>query len=73
MKVRSLGVLIIIIGIMMMIYSGFNYISNEKVIDLGSVKVIREINHPVQWSPFLGVILIIAGTVLIVTDKKIHT
>lgn len=57
----------------MMIYSGFNYISNEKVIDLGSVKVIREINHPVQWSPFLGVILIIAGTVLIVTDKKIHT
>lgn len=72
MKIRSLGILIIIIGIIMLIYSGFIYVTDQKVIDLGSVKIIRELNHSAQLTPILAVVLIIGGIVLIVTENKIH-
>jgi uncharacterized membrane protein YdcZ (DUF606 family) len=31
---------------------------------------LKKENHPVQWSPILGVVLIVGGVVLIVADKN---
>lgn len=69
---KTIGIVIIVIGIIMMVYTGFNYVTTKNVIDLGSVKINKETNHPVQWSPIVGVVLIVGGIVLIATDKKVH-
>ncbi|OFY84527.1 MAG: hypothetical protein A3F72_14070 [Bacteroidetes bacterium RIFCSPLOWO2_12_FULL_35_15] len=69
---KTIGIVIIAIGIIMMVYTGFNYVTTKNVIDLGAVKINKETNHPVQWSPIVGVVLIVGGIVLIVTDKKVH-
>ena len=71
MQKRPLGIALIIIGIIMIIYTGFNYITTEKVVDLGPIKINKEKNHPVQWSPILGVVLLAGGIVIMVTGKKI--
>ncbi|MEI6141433.1 MAG: hypothetical protein WCP85_19335 [Mariniphaga sp.] len=55
----------------MIIYNGFNYVTTEKVVDLGSIVINKEKNHPVQWSPIAGVILLVGGIVLVVNNKKI--
>lgn len=70
MKTKTLGIVIAIIGILMIIYTGFNYVTTEKVIDLGPMEMSMEKNHPVQWSPIVGVALLVGGIVLIVMDKK---
>lgn len=67
---RNLGIVLIIIGALMMIYTGFNYVTKEKVVDLGPLEVNKETNHPVQWSPIIGGILVVGGVILIATDKK---
>jgi len=67
---KSLGIILIIIGIIMIIYTGFNYVTTEKVVDLGPLKINAEKNHPVQWSPIIGVVLLVGGIVVIVTGKK---
>ena len=72
MKTKTLGISLIVIGIIMMIYTGFNYVTTEKVVDLGSIKINQEKNHPVQWSPIIGAVLLVGGVVILVTDRKIH-
>ena len=70
MQTKTLGIGIIIIGIIMMIYTGFNYVTTEKVVDLGPIEINKQTNHPVQWSPIIGGVLIIGGIVILVLDKK---
>lgn len=70
MKTKTLGIVIIAIGILMMIYTGFNYITTEKVVDFGPMEMSVEESHPVQWSPIIGVILLVGGIVVIAMDKK---
>jgi uncharacterized membrane protein YidH (DUF202 family) len=61
MKTKSIGIALIVIGIIMTIYTGFNYVTTEKVVDLGPIQINKEQNHPVQWAPIVGVIVIVIG------------
>jgi hypothetical protein len=70
MQTKTPGIIILIIGIMMIIYTGFNFVTTEKVVDLGPVEINKEKNHPVQWSPIIGVVLLVGGIVLIAGSKK---
>jgi len=70
MSAKPLGIVLIIIGAIMIIYTGFNYVTTEKVVDLGVIKINAEKNHPVQWSPIVGVVLLVGGIVVMVTGKK---
>lgn len=70
MRLKSLGIVLGIIGLLMIIYTGFNYVTTEKVVDLGPIKINAEKNHPVQWSPIVGIVLLAGGIVLVLTDKK---
>ena len=67
---KSVGITLILIGVIMIIYTGFNYVTTEKVVDLGPLKINAEKNHPVQWSPIVGVVLLVGGIVVMVTGKK---
>ncbi|PKP43700.1 MAG: hypothetical protein CVT95_11910 [Bacteroidetes bacterium HGW-Bacteroidetes-12] len=70
MKTKTIGIVIAIIGILMIIYTGFNYVTTEKVVDLGPMHMSMERNHPVQWSPIVGAILLVGGIVLVAMDRK---
>ncbi|MCM2301460.1 MAG: hypothetical protein NDI80_02435 [Flavobacteriaceae bacterium] len=70
MKTKSFGIVIIILGIVMMSYTGFNFVTTEKVVDIGLIEINQEKNHPIQWSPVIGLILIVGGIVLLILDKK---
>ncbi|WP_367753616.1 hypothetical protein AB3G33_13760 [Flavobacterium sp. WC2421] len=70
MKSKNIGILIIVIGAIMIFYNGFNYITKEKVVDIGPIEINKETNHPVQWSPIVGIVLLVGGVLLVVRDKK---
>jgi hypothetical protein len=67
---KTLGIVLAAIGLMMMIYTGFNYVTKEKVVDIGPIEINKETNHPVQWSPIVGAVLLVGGIVIIVTGKN---
>lgn len=73
MKTKTLGVILVAIGIVMLIYTGFSYVTTEKVVDLGPIQINKEKNHFIQWPPIVGVVLLIGGVVVIVFDKKTRT
>lgn len=70
MQTKSLGIVLVIIGIIMIVYTGFNYVTTEKVVDLGPIQINAEKNHPVQWSPIVGAVMLVGGVILLVIDKK---
>jgi len=67
---RNLGIVLVILGIIMMVITGFNFVTKEKVVDLGPLEINKEKNNPVSWSPIIGGILLVGGVALIVTNKK---
>ncbi|MGZ4035017.1 MAG: hypothetical protein ACXVPU_04385 [Bacteroidia bacterium] len=67
---KSLGIVLTIIGIVMMLITGFNFVTQKKVVDIGPIHVNKEENHPVQWSPIVGGILLIGGIVILVSQKN---
>ncbi|MDI5896284.1 MULTISPECIES: hypothetical protein [Flavobacterium] len=70
MKTRTIGIVMIILGIIMLLYTSFNYVTTEKVVDIGPIQINKEVNHPVKWSPIIGIILAVGGVVLIVAGTK---
>lgn len=60
----------IVLGIIMLMYTSFNYVTTEKVVDIGPIQINKEVNHPIKWSPIIGIILAVGGTVLIVVGTK---
>jgi len=70
MQLKNLGIGMVIIGIIMIVYTGFNYVTTEKVVDFGPIQINKEVNHPINWSPIVGIVLAVGGVVLIVTSNK---
>ncbi len=70
MKTKTIGLAMIILGIVMLLYTSFNYVTTEKVVDIGPIQINKEVNHPVKWSPIIGIILAVGGVVLIVASNK---
>lgn len=70
MQTKTLGIIVIVVGVIMMIYTGFNYVTTEKVVDIGPIEINQQKSHPVQWSPIVGGILIVGGVLLVAFDKK---
>ena len=63
------GIALIIIGVIMMAYTGFNFVTTKKIVDLGPIKINKEIDHPVEWSPIIGAMLLVGGIVLVAGNK----
>ena len=65
-----MGFVLIVIGVIMIAYNGFNFATSEKVVDLGPVKISKEVDHPIQWSPILGGVILVGGIVIVVLGRK---
>jgi uncharacterized membrane protein YidH (DUF202 family) len=73
MQMKTLGISIIIIGIIMIAYTGFNFVTTKKVVELGAIEINKEKTHHVQWPPIVGIVFLVGGIVIVVSDKKVHT
>jgi hypothetical protein len=67
---KNVGIVLIVLGIIMMLITGFNVITKKKVVDLGPIEINKEEKHPVQWSPIIGGILLVGGIVIVASGKK---
>ncbi len=70
MKPRFIGILLIAVGVIMMIYTGFTYQSRDKIAEVGPVKITATRSHPVSWSPIVGIALIVGGVVVMFVTRK---
>jgi hypothetical protein len=67
---KQAGIVILLVGLLMTLYSGFSYFTKEKVVDLGSVEITRDKEHSVDWQPYVGIAVMLAGGAVLVFGKK---
>ena len=67
---RTIGIVLIIIGAAMLIWTGFTYTKKEKIVDAGPIQISADREKSVNWPPYLGGILLIGGVVIVATAKK---
>lgn len=67
---RTLGIILIIIGLFGLAWGGFSYTTTEKVIDLGPIHATREKTHSIPLPPIAGGVLLISGIALLIAGKK---
>lgn len=67
---KTLGIVLIVIGIIMLAYTGFNYVTTKKVADIGPIEIKAQKNHTVKWPPAIGAVLIVGGIIIIALDRK---
>jgi drug/metabolite transporter (DMT)-like permease len=67
---RGIGIGIIILGIIMLIWTGFSYTKKEKVVDIGPLEVNADKQERVNWPSYAGGILVVGGIILLLVDKR---
>jgi uncharacterized iron-regulated membrane protein len=67
---KTIGMVLIVIGIVMTLITGFNVITKKKVVDLGKVEINKEEKTPIYWSPVLGIVLIGSGILFTVSSRR---
>jgi drug/metabolite transporter (DMT)-like permease len=67
---KAIGIVLIVIGVVALIYGGFTYTTQKKVLDVGPIQATKSENHTVPLPPILGALALIGGVVLLVTDKR---
>lgn len=67
---KTLGILFLVVGIIMLIWTGFSYTRREKVVDAGPVHISADKQKTVSWPPYAGGILALAGVVMLVTGSS---
>ncbi len=67
---KNTGIVLIVIGAIALLYTGFTFTTKEKVVDLGPLEITKEKTHTVNWPPIIGGVLLAGGIILLVVDKK---
>ncbi len=67
---RTLGIVIIIVGILMIVFTSINFQTKKKVMDIGSVQINKKENHRVRWPVYTGVAVCIVGIAVLLVNKK---
>jgi len=68
---KTAGILLLILGLLMTIYTGFTYVTKEKVVDIGELQITKDDHHSVNWQPYVGIgVMVIGGGILLFGRKK---
>lgn len=70
MNIKALGIVIMVIGLIMTLYTGFNYVTREKIVEIGELEISADKEHTANWSPFIGIGIIVIGGVVFLAGKK---
>ena len=67
---KTLGIILIIVGIAMIIIRGFSVTTEKNVVDAGPIQINKKENKWIGWPTYAGAVVALIGVVVVATDKK---
>ena len=62
---KTLGIILIVLGVAGLAWGGFTYKTREKIIDVGPIQATQEKTHSVPVPPIAGALALIGGVFLV--------
>jgi hypothetical protein len=69
---KTIGIIILVSGIMLAIFTGYSFVTKKKVVDIGTMEITTDKNHNLAWSPLIGVGVMAVGGLFIFYGLKKH-
>lgn len=67
---KTLGIILIVVGLIGLAWGGFSFTTREKVADIGPIHASRDKTHSVPLPPIAGALALVGGVALLVTGKN---
>lgn len=67
---RTLGIILIALGLFGLAWGGFSYTTSEKVVDIGPIHATHEKTHNIPLAPIGGALALTGGIALLVASRK---
>lgn len=66
---KTLGMILIALGLFGLAWGGFTYTTRETVVDIGPIHATRDRTRTIPLPPILGGIAVVSGILLVVTRR----
>ena len=68
--VSTVGVVLIVLGVLALVYQGISYTKRDTIIDIGPVHATAERQKTLPLPPVLGALMLIGGVVMVVAGGR---
>jgi uncharacterized membrane protein YidH (DUF202 family) len=66
---RNIGILIIIIGLGLTIFTAYTFFTKEKIVEIGKIEITHDKPHHLNWSPLIGIAVIGIGVIFLLKSN----
>lgn len=67
---KKTGIVLIVVGIILTLVTGFKFFTKKEVVDIGNVEINKSEPHRVNWSPYVGVAIIVVGGIMVIAGGR---
>ena len=67
---KATGIVLIVVGVLLTIFTSVKFFTKKKVLDVGKLEINKEEPHKFDWSPFIGVGVMVAGGIVLAVGLK---
>lgn len=67
---KTIGVILIVLGLAGLGWGGFSYVTREKVLDVGPIHATRDESHEIPIPPIAGALALVGGIALLAFGRK---
>ena len=67
---KTVGIILVIIGLAMIVLKGINFQTKEKVAEVGPIEINKTGNNHIGWPAYAGGVVAIVGIVLVAAGAK---
>jgi drug/metabolite transporter (DMT)-like permease len=64
------GIILLVVGLVALVYGGFQYTTQKKVVDMGPVQIDKTEHHSVPLPPLVGIVCIVAGGLVLAAGGR---
>jgi hypothetical protein len=70
MNLKKAGIVLLAIGLLITLITGFSYFTREKVVDMGELQISANKKHHISWSPYVGIGVMVVGAAMALLSAK---
>jgi hypothetical protein len=68
---KTIGIILIALGLVALVAGGFSYTTKEKIVDIGPLHATKDETHSFPLTPAGIVLVLVGGVVLLISGRKV--
>jgi hypothetical protein len=71
LNMKNIAIAFLVLGMLITMFAGYNFSTQDKVVEIGNLEITKKKNHVMQWSLAIGVVvMLIGGGLLFYSNNK---